>query len=371
MKYYIIAGEASGDLHGAALMRALADKDPQTSFRVWGGEKMAAEGGTLVGDYRDGAVMGVKEVLGKAGAFLRRLSVCKTDIAAWAPDAVVLIDYPGFNLRIARFASRLGIKVFWYIAPKVWATREGRVRKLRRRVDRLFVIFPFEKDYFARHGIEASYVGNPLVDIIGSADIESPAGSPYIALLPGSRRMEISRTMPVFLELEKMMAAGPLKDYRLVVAAADSIDDAVYGEYLKGSSIELVRGNTYSVLANSRAAVIDSGTASLEAALLSVPQVVVYAMDPLSYRLARMMLRTRYISLANIILDKPVFEELIQKDCNAAKILAGLERLVGDEACRTAMMEDYASLKKLLGEGGAAERAAAEMVSCLKETFAE
>ncbi|MBR7027720.1 MAG: lipid-A-disaccharide synthase [Bacteroidales bacterium] len=371
MKYYIIAGEASGDLHGAGLMRALRSCDPQAVFRFWGGEKMAAEGGTLAGDYREGAVMGVKEVLGKAGRFLHRLSVCKTDIAAWAPDAVILIDYPGFNLRIARFASRLGIKVFWYIAPKVWATREGRVRKLRRWVDRLFVIFPFEKDYFSRHGIDASYVGNPLVDITGRDTAVDETASPYIALLPGSRRMEVSHTMPVFLELEKKMASSPLKDYRLVVAAADSLDDAVYEEYLSGSSMELVRGNTYSVLKNAAAAVIDSGTASLEAALLSVPQVVVYAMDPLSYRLARLMLKTKYISLANIILDKPVFEELIQQDCNAARILAVLEKLVNDEECRSAMLEDYASLRRQLGEGGAAERAASEMVSCLKATIEE
>jgi lipid-A-disaccharide synthase len=244
------------------------------------------------------------------------------------------------------------------------------VRKLRKWVDRLFVIFPFEKEYFRRHGIDAFYAGNPLVDMVKNEGGTEAAG-PYIALLPGSRKMEISRTMPVFLELEKLLASSPLKDYRLVIAAAPSIDGSVYEEYLEGSAIEVVRGHTYSVLGNAAAAVIDSGTASLEAALLKVPQVVVYAMNPLSYRLARMMLKTKYISLANLILDKPVFGELIQKDFTAEKVLASLESLVFDEGCRKAMLEDYDALRRQLGDGGAADRVAAEMVSALKDTIAE
>ena len=372
MKYYIIAGEASGDLHGAGLMKAIGSRDSRAQFRVWGGEKMAAEGGALVRDYRDTAVMGVVEVLRKAGTLRRNLAFCKEDIAAWQPDAVILIDYPGFNLRIARFAKKSSFRVFWYIAPKVWATREGRVSKLRKWVDRLFVIFPFEKEYFRRHGIDAFYAGNPLVDLV-KADSATVEGleKPYIALLSGSRRMEISHTMPVFLEMEKLLASSPLKDYRLVIAAAPSIDDSVYEGYLEGSAIEVVRGNTYFVLGNAAAAVIDSGTASLEAALLKVPQVVVYAMNPVSYLLAKMMLKTKYISLVNLILDKPVFEELIQKDFTAEKVLASLESLVFDEGCRKAMMEDYDTLRRQLGDGGAADRVAAEMVSALKDTIAE
>jgi lipid-A-disaccharide synthase len=226
----------------------------------------------------------------------------------------------------------------------------------------MLVIFPFEKEYFHKRGVDAVYVGNPLVDIV---KCEGPAasGKPYIALLPGSRRMEIDRTMPVFLELEKLLASSRLKDYRLVMAAAPSIDDSVYGGYLKDSSIELVRDGTWSVLGHAAAAAIDSGTASLEAALLDVPQVVVYAMNPLSYRLARMMLKTRYISLVNLILDKPVFSELIQKDFTAGRVLSELERLVFDEDCRNSMKEDYASLRERLGEKGAADRAAKEIIT--------
>ena len=371
MKYYIIAGEASGDLHGAELVRALKQRDGKAQFRGWGGGLMAAVGVRLVRDYRESAVMGVVEVLRKAGKLLRNISFCKADIRSWKPDAVVLIDYPGFNLRIARYASRRGYKVFWYIAPKVWATREHRVAKLRKWVDRLFVIFPFEQEYFRKRGVDAVYVGNPLVDTVAR---EAPAGGvarPYIALLPGSRRMEVSRTMPVFLELEKLVASSSLRDYRLVVAAAPSIDDAVYAGYLKDSSIELVRDQTYSVLGNAAAAVIDSGTASLEAALLSVPQVVVYAMNPFSYTIARLMLKTKYISLVNIMLDKQVFEELIQKDFTAEKVLAELLRLVCDDSFRSAQLEDCARVKQLLGEGGAAGRAAEEMESLLKASFAE
>ena len=373
MKYYIIAGEASGDLHGAGLMKALRKHDGAAQFRVWGGERMAAEGGTLVRDCRDGAVMGVVEVLRKAGTIRRNLAFCKEDIAAWKPDAVILVDYPGFNLRIARFARWLGITVFWYIAPKVWATRERRVRKLRKYVDRLVVIFPFEKEYFHRHGIDAFYAGNPLVDSVAETPLERDGlpDKPYIALLPGSRMMEVSRTMPVFLELEKQMASSGLKDYGLVVAAAPSVDSSVYEEYMKGSSIRLVRGHTLSVLKHSAAAVIDSGTASLEASLLDVPQVVVYAMHPLSYRLAKLMLRTKYVSLVNLILDRPVVEELLQKNCNAGKITAGLESLLLDGDRRRAMLKDYETLRKLLGEGGAADRAAEEMLRSLKASFEE
>ena len=332
---------------------------------------MAAEGVPLVRDYRESAVMGVVEVLRKAGTLLRNIAFCKSDISAWNPDAVILIDYPGFNLRIASYASRRGFKVFWYIAPKVWATRERRVKKLRKWVDRLFVIFPFEQEYFRKRGVDTVYVGNPLVDSVRSEAPADGESRPYIALLPGSRRMEVSRTMPVFLELEKLLASSSLRDYRLVVAAAPSIDDAVYGEYLKDSSMELARGRTGSVLGNAAAAVIDSGTASLEAALLSVPQVVVYALNPVSYLIARLMLKTKYISMVNIMLDKPVFEELIQKDFTAGRVLAELQKLVCNESYRAAQLEDCARVRKQLGEGGAAARAAEEMVALLKASFAE
>jgi lipid-A-disaccharide synthase len=382
LKYYIIAGEASGDLHGAGLMEALLQCDSAAEFRVWGGEKMAAVGGTLVKDYREGAVMGLVEVLRKAGTVRSNLNLCKTDIEAWKPDVVILIDYPGFNLRIAEFAKKKGFRVYWYIAPKVWATRERRVRKLIKYVDRLFVIFPFEPDYFCKHGIEAFYAGNPLVDMVASQaaaaetaeeflDRNGLPHKPYIALLPGSRKMEVSHTMPVFLQLEKLMAARGLSQYQLVVAAAPSIDDPVYASYLSDSSIKVVREQTYSVLSHATAAVVDSGTASLEAALLDVPQVVVYHMNPLSFMMVRILLKTKYVSLANLILDKPIFDELLQENFTVKKVFARVERLVGDESYRSAMRADYAKLRTMLGGSGASMRVAREMVDSLKASFEE
>ncbi|MBQ4022274.1 MAG: lipid-A-disaccharide synthase, partial [Bacteroidales bacterium] len=303
MKYYIIAGEASGDSHGAELMEALRRYDSAAEFRVWGGEKMAAAGGTLVHDYREGAVMGIVEVIRKAGTVKANLDLCKADIAASKPDVVIPIDYPGFNLRIAEFASQRGFKVFWYIAPKVWASRERRVRKIRKFVDRLFVIFPFEPEYFRRHGIEAFYAGNPTVDMVASDPHAGETAEeflrrnglplkPYVAVLPGSRRMEVANTMPVFLEVEKLMAARGLSQYQLLIAAAPSIDDSVYEKYLSASSMKVVRGQTYPLLRHAAAAIVDSGTASLEAALLDVPQVVVYRMNPLSFMMVRLLLKT-------------------------------------------------------------------------------
>ena len=381
MKYYIIAGEASGDIRGAELMKALLQCDGQAEFRIWGGENMAAVGGELVHDYRDGAVMGVLEVLRKAGTVRRNLAFCKSDIAAWKPDVVILIDYPGFNLRIAEFAHERGFKVFYYIAPKVWATRERRVRKLRKYVDRLFVIFPFEPEYFRKHGIDAFYAGNPIADKVAAYSSAAETAEaffdrnglprkPYIALLPGSRRTEVSHTMPVFLQVEKMMAEG-LPDYQLVIAAADSIEDSLYDQYLSGSSIKVVRGQTYPALRHAAAAVVDSGTASLEAALLGAPQVVVYHMNPLSFKIAIKILKTKYVSLVNIILDKPVFDELLQEDYTATNVYSRIKRLVSDEAYRSAMSEDYRELEQMLGGGGSCERIAREMVSSLKASFAE
>ena len=369
-------------MHGAGLMEALRRCDSAAEFRVWGGEKMAAAGGTLVHDYREGAVMGVVEVIRKAGTVKANLDLCKADIAAWKPDVVIPIDYPGFNLRIAEYASQKGFKVFWYIAPKVWATRERRVRKLRKFVDRLFVILPFEPEYFRKHGIEAFYAGNPTVDMV-AADPDAGVTAeeflrrnglpdkPYIAVLPGSRRMEVDNTMPVFLEIEKLMAARGFSQYQLLIAAAPSIDDSVYEKYLASSSMKVVRGQTYPLLRHAAAAIVDSGTASLEAALLDVPQVVVYRMNPLSFMMVRLMLKTRYVSLANLILDKQVFDELLQENCTAEKIFSRIERLLGDEGYRAAMKQDYAALRKVLGDSGAADRVAWEMVSSLESSFKE
>ena len=383
--FYLIAGEASGDLHGSLLMQGLLQRDPSAKFRFWGGDKMASVAPGLVHHYKDGAVMGVVEVLAKAGKLRRNLSSCKADILAHRPDALILIDYPGFNLKIARFAHENGIKVYYYIAPKVWASREGRIARLKRYVDRMFVIFPFETDYFRKHGVDVVYEGNPLKDSILSALDESPSkerffascgldpARPVVALLAGSRTHEISFLMPRFLELERMAAAGSsaagakggaeaLSGCQFVLAAAPSIDDSLYEGYLKGSSIKLVRDQTYTLLKYSDAAAVASGTASFETAIIGTPQVVCYGLNPLTFKIMRAFMKTKYVSLANIILDEMIFSELLQNDCSAANIASELESLLSNTSRRQKMLSDYARHNAILGEKGSAQRFASRMI---------
>ncbi|MCF0173492.1 MAG: lipid-A-disaccharide synthase [Bacteroidales bacterium] len=379
MKYYIIAGEASGDLHASNLMRGLLNSDPAAEFRFWGGDEMAAVGGTLVRHYKEGAVMGIVEVLLKARLLKANLRHCKSDILQWQPDVVILVDYPGFNFKIAKFASQRGLKVFYYIAPKVWASREGRIRKLKKYVSRLFVIFPFEVDYFRKHGIEPFYAGNPLLDSIArNPAVEESKEAfcrrtglddrPIVALLAGSRAGEIKFLMPHFLELERIIkeSGGPLSDCQLVIAGAPSVSKDIYEKYLAGSDIKVVFGETYPLLRHAVSAAVNSGTASLEAALIGTPQVVCYGMNPITFAIAIRLLKVKYISLANLILDKLIFKELLQKDCTAPAILKELEAISADGASRQAMVEDYRRLREVLGGEGASERVAQEMVSELK-----
>lgn len=364
MRYYLIAGEASGDLHGAALMQALKDRDPQAEFRFRGGDRMAAVGGSLFRHYKDTAVMGIVEVAAKASRILADLRSTKEDVASYAPDVLILIDYPGFNLKMARFAHEQGIRVFWYIAPKLWARGEGRIRKLRRYVDELFVIFPFELEYFRGLGMEAHYCGNPLLDTVGEPATETEK---LIALLPGSREAELKWLMPRFVELERLMASDPRwADYRLAVAVAPNMTHRDYERWLpQGSRISLYRDGACNLLRRSTAAVISSGTASLEAALVGTPQVVCYGFNRITYMLARMLVKVKYISLANLILDKLIFKELIQNESSAPLMLAELESLVFDEDRRAAMKADYALLRDRMGEKGAAARVAEKMIeSC-------
>lgn len=359
MKYYLIAGEASGDLHASLLMEGLAARDPSADFRFFGGERMAAVGGTKAFDYRDSSVMGVVEVLARVGRLQRRMADCKDDILAYAPDALILIDYPGFNLRMARFAHSHGIKVFYYIAPKVWASREGRVKQLRRYVDKLCVIFPFEVEWFRERGIDVVYEGNPLVEHIGSVLDAAHSreeflrqngmdSRPLIALLPGSRMQEIGFLAPRFCKVVRSLP------YKFVIAAAPGISAEVYEKYFPG--IPVVYGQTYELLKYSAAAAIASGTASLEAAIIGTPQVVCYGTNPLTYRIARAIMKVRYVSLANIILDKPIFKELLQDGCTPQAIASELERLVTDTDYQIAMRRDYATVRSLLGSPGAAGR---------------
>ena len=499
MKYYIIAGEASGDLHGSNLVKGLLEKDPSAQIRAWGGELMRQAGAEVVKDYRENSIMGFVEVVANIGKILGNMKECCKDILAFNPDVVILIDYPGFNMKIAKFAKKHGFKVFYYIAPKVWAWKERRVHKIKRYVDKLFIIFPFEVEYFRKWGIETVYRGNPLLDSVcnfshagesraafeartspkrqiicttaaASTEATAPAAAaatsaapaaagataaaatatgataatspttasspttepattaaepttaaaepttaaamPIIAALAGSRKMETSFLLPRIVR-----TALAMPQYRFIIAAAPSMEP----EYLKkiiqkelaaavaptGSSqagsnkkqscishtqscishtqaggcntpagkcntqagrcnIEIVYGETYAVLQQSVAAIISSGTASLEAALLKTPQVVCYGGNPISFYIAKAVVKLKYISLANLILDKLIFKEILQNDCTPANISAELEALINQKTYRDAMLADYDKVHQLLGGGGASGRIAEAMIEELK-----
>ena len=491
MKYYIIAGEASGDLHGSNLVKGLLEKDPSAQIRAWGGELMRQAGAEVVKDYRENSIMGFVEVVANIGKILGNMKECCKDILAFNPDVVILIDYPGFNMKIAKFAKKHGLKVFYYIAPKVWAWKERRVHKIKRYVDKLFIIFPFEVEYFRKWGIETVYRGNPLLDSVcnfshagesraafeartspkrqvicttaaasteatasaaagataaapaaasataaagasatgataaagasatGAKAATSPttasspttepattaaepttaaaepttaaAAMPIIAALAGSRKMETSFLLPRIVR-----TALAMPQYRFIIAAAPSMEP----EYLKkiiqkelaaagapaGTSqagnnktqscishtqagrcnIEIMYGETYAVLQQSVAAIISSGTASLEAALLKTPQVVCYGGNPISFYIAKAVVKLKYISLANLILDKLIFKEILQNDCTPANISAELEALINQKTYRDAMLADYDKVHQLLGGGGASGRIAEAMIEELK-----
>lgn len=404
MKYYIIAGEASGDLHGSNLVKGLLEKDPSAQIRAWGGELMRQAGAEVVKDYRENSIMGFVEVVANIGKILGNMKECCKDILAFNPDVVILIDYPGFNMKIAKFAKKHGLNVFYYIAPKVWAWKERRVHKIKRFVDKLFIIFPFEVEYFRKWGIETVYRGNPLLDSVcnfshageSRASFEArtsakrqvicttaaepttaAAAMPIIAALAGSRKMEIGFLLPRIVR-----TALAMPQYRFIIAAAPSMEP----EYLKkiiqkelaaagapaGTSqagrcnIEIVYGETYAVLQQSVAAIISSGTASLEAALLKTPQVVCYGGNPISFYIAKAVVKLQYISLANLILDKLIFKEILQNDCTPANISAELEALINQKTYRDAMLADYDKVHQLLGGGGASGRIAEAMIEELK-----
>lgn len=383
MKYYIVAGEASGDLHGSNLMKGLYQEDPGAHVRFWGGPMMDAvyqaheEGEGLVEDYRAGAVMGLVEVIRKGPSLLKRFARCKADIAAWKPDVVILIDYPGFNFKVAEFAHNAGYKVYYYIAPKVWGTREGRLKKLKAWVDKLFIVFPFEKEYFDRHGVPYVYAGNPLVDAVEASEVLRESretflqrtglpDQPSIALLAGSRSMEIGSMMPVFMELaDAWHTLHP--EYVFVVAAAPSRSMKDYEEYLgsRGNYVKVVFGETYGALRHARAAVINSGTASLEAVLIGTPQVVGYRMNAITAAIARRIIKVKYVSLGNLILDRYAFRELLQERFTVPGLMEELERLTQDEAYRNRMQADYAEIRTRLGGSGASEAVARAMIESL------
>jgi len=375
MRYYIIAGEASGDLHGSNLIKGIREIDSSAQIRCWGGDLMKEAGAELVKHYKEGAIMGFVEVVANLGKLAKNLNDCKNDIINYNPDVVVLIDYPGFNFRIAQFAKERGMRVFYYIAPKVWAWKENRVHKLKKYVDRLFIIFPFEIEYFKKWGIDAIYRGNPLLDSVDNhssadetkEDFQKRTGigtaETTVALLAGSRRSEIKYLLP-----RMMQVAEKYPNYRFLLACAPSMEREFYEGIVgkKCSNIKLLFGETYSILRHSDAAIINSGTASLEAALIGVPQVVCYGGNEISYQIAKRVVKLKYISLANLIMDKGLFKELIQHDCTPQKISQELDNLLNNSEYRAKMMSDYKNVRDVLGGKGASAKVARVMIEELE-----
>lgn len=434
MKYYIIVGEASGDLHGANLMKGIYAEDSEARVRFWGGDLMKGvyesfennpsqtslgpspcgqggstvfktpidplsrslcdagvgatrpaarclcEDGGLVRHYKEGAVMGFVDVLMKGPRLLKNIGFCKRDILAWRPDVVILIDYPGFNFKIAEFAHKHGFRTFYYIAPKVWASREGRIRKLKRYVDKLFIVFPFEIPYFQSKGVDFVYKGNPLVDAVDGSRAMNESredflgrngleDKPIIALLAGSRKGEISTMMPVLNEFaHKMHSLPQYSDYQFLIAGAPARGMEDYVSFLSpgDSFIRVLFGETQSIIRHAEAAVVNSGTASLETVLLGTPQVVGYIGHPVTIWLGRKIVKVKYISLGNLIVDRLAFREFIQEDCNADALVKEVRALIEDADYRAGMLSGYAEIRRRLGSSGASRAVAREMIGLLR-----
>jgi lipid-A-disaccharide synthase len=359
MKYYIISGEASGDLHASNLMKALKSHDKETDFRCWGGDLMEAQGGVIVKHYRDLAFMGFVEVLMNIRTIMRNMSFCKKDILEYKPDVLILVDYPGFNLRIAKFAAKQGIRVFYYISPQIWAWKKSRVYKIRKYVERMYVILPFEKDFYASYDYDVDFVGHPLLDAIDpNADPDHAelglGEKPVIAVLPGSRKQEIGTMLSLMGRMTKYFP-----DHQFVIAGAPSVPDEIYRDAMDKYGLKLVKGKMHGLLQLAEAAMVTSGTATLETALFRVPEVVCYKGGWLSYQIARRLVKDiNYISLVNLIMDKEVVKELIQGDFTEEKLRAELDRLINDKSYRSDMLQNLDALHEKLGGPGASETAA-------------
>ena len=337
-------------------------QQPQLECRAWGGDLMAAAGATLVKNYRDLAFMGFVEVIKNIRTIIRNLAFCKNDILAYKPDALILIDYPGFNLRIAKWAKKQGIKVIYYISPQIWAWHKSRVHDIRRDVDLMLVILPFEKAFYSKYGVEAVYVGHPLLDAIRILKEKDTSSNSFqektIALLPGSRVQEVKKILPKMLSITQ-----EFKDYQFVVACASNLPLSFYEPFLAGyPNVQLVQGQTYTLLKNATAALVKSGTSTLEAALFNTPQVVCYAGNPISYHIAKRLIQVKYISLVNLVADKALVQVLIQQELNKANLIQALKNILNPQKAK-AMKNDYADLQKLLGEGGASASAAKAIFS--------
>lgn len=370
MKYYIIAGEASGDLHGSNLMKALYEEDPQADIRFWGGDLMQNVGGTLVKHYRDLAFMGFVEVLFNLKTVLNNIEICKKDITQFNPDVIIYIDYPGFNMRIAKWAKPLGYKNHYYISPQIWAWKENRIKAIKHDIDKMYVILPFEKDFYeAKHKFPVEFVGHPLIDAIhNQASVDTNtfraenhlSDKPIIAILPGSRKQEISKMLSVMLSVVK-----DFPDYQFVIAGAPSQDFTFYQQFISSENIKFVSNKTYALLRNSTAALVTSGTATLETALFKVPEVVCYKGSWASYQIAKRIITLKYISLVNLIMDSEVVTELIQDDCSTKRIREELNKIL-EPNYRKTLLENYDLLEEKLGGIGASKKTAQLIVADLK-----
>lgn len=374
MKYYLIAGEASGDLHGSNLVKQLRTQDPSADIRCWGGDLMQEAGATLVKHYRDLAFMGFVEVVKNLPTILQNMKFCKEDIQKWKPDVLVLIDYPGFNLRIAEWAKQHGFKVVYYISPQVWAWKENRVKKMKLCIDKMLCILPFEKNYYKdKWNWNVEYVGHPLVEVVEKKLTDDrlqligmqSSTKPIIALLPGSRKQEISKKLPIMLSV-----ANHFPEYQFVVAKAPGLEDEFYTPFLSTSTnVDSVRSQTYDLLIHSTAALVTSGTATLETALFEVPEIVCYKGSNISYQIAKRLINIKYISLVNLIMDKLVVKELIQHELTTVNLINELTKILKDEVYNQRIRKDYKALKALLSEeGNASARAAAHIIEMTDQT---
>ena len=371
MKYYLIAGEASGDLHGANLMRALQQIDPEAEFRFWGGDRMEAVGGKLIKHYRDLAFMGFWEVVTNLRTILRNIDFCKRDIIQFQPDAIIFIDYPGFNMRIAKWAKQQGIPTHYYISPQIWAWKENRIKAIKRDVDAMYVILPFEKDFYEeKHQYPVHFVGHPLLDAIAARKEVSEEvfkrengldERPIIALLPGSRKQEIAKMLSVMLSVVESY-----HQYQFVIAGAPSLGYDLYKQFIKEENVHFISGKTYDLLSHSHAALVTSGTATLETALFRIPEVVCYRGNWISYQIAKRVISLKYISLVNLIMDAPVVTELIQGALNTRNLKAELDKLL-DPTYREKLQGDYQALRERLGNEGASERTAQAIYDSLQD----
>ncbi len=364
MKYYLISGEASGDLHGSNLVRELIARDESADIRCWGGDLMKEAGATLVKHYRDLAFMGFAEVIRNLPAILRNIAFCKQDMLAWQPDILVLIDYPGFNLRIAEWGKKKGFKIVYYISPQVWAWKASRVPKMKQCIDRMLCILPFEKDYYRdKWNWEVDYVGHPLVEVIEKSLTQNHPplnqnSKPIIALLPGSRKQEIAKKLPIMLGL-----AASFPDYQFVVAQAPGLEKDFYTPFLTPYlNVSIVYNQTYTLLKQARAALVTSGTATLETALFGVPEIVCYKGSKLSYQIAKRLISIKYISLVNLIMDKLVVKELIQEELTIPNLTRELSLLLNNGERISTIKADYVALKELLSRGGPASKQAADII---------